>query len=66
MRDKTKIKLSQLIFIEYLQGITLFQEFSSLDNDAFAIYKHIPRYVFCELLKAQLESLSNNDSRRDG
>ena len=35
MRDKTKIKLSQLIFIEYLQGITLFQEFSSLDNDAF-------------------------------
>ena len=26
------------------------------------IYKHIPRYIFCELLKAQLESLSNNDS----
>ena len=26
------------------------------------IYKHIPPHIFCELLKAQLESLSNNDS----
>ena len=25
------------------------------------VYKHIPRYIFCDLLKAQLESLSNND-----
>ena len=59
------------MFIECLRGITLFQEFSSLDNDACfwgndelsrTIYKHIPTYTFCELLKAQLESLSNNDS----
>ena len=25
------------------------------------VYKHIPRYILCDLLKAQLESLSNND-----
>ena len=35
MQDKTKIKLSQLIFSECLRGITLLKEFSSLDNDAF-------------------------------